>query len=173
MEKCLENKSKSHVDFSKITFCFILDCSLCLGMEKKLNILIIVLSIIKIIEMMNIKFSILLTADDCFKVILKDYEEEIYYNKLIEIIYETLIIKRYRNNLLKLVKTAVDYMKCKDRENHIFLIFSDFVDDSILHINYWKNKIQVNPTNKFIFFIDKKDSHLTKEQQKFICKVCS
>ena len=171
MEKCLEKISKSHVDFSKIAFCFILDCSLYLGMENKLNILMIVLSIIKIIEMMNIKFSILLTADDFFKVIIKDYEEEIYYNKLIEIIYETLTIKRYRNNILKSVKTAVDYMKCKDKENNIFLIFPDCVDDSILHKNYWKNNIMVNPTNAFIFFIDKKDSHLNKEQQDIICKM--
>ena len=170
MEKCLENISKSHADFSKIAFCFILDCSLYLGMEKKLNILMIVLSIIKIIEMMNIKFSILLTADDFFKVIIKDYDEEIYYNKLIEIIYEAMIIKRYRNNILKSVKTAVDYMKCKDKENHIFLIFPDCVDDSILYKNYWKNNILVNPTNSFIFFIDKKDLHLNKEQQDIICE---
>lgn len=85
----------------------------------------IVLSIIKVIQCIKIKFAVLLVADEEFKVIIKKYDEKINYDDLIERIYETSILRRFKNNLAKSVKTAVDHVKCKERENHIFLIFTD------------------------------------------------
>ena len=76
--------SNSILDFSQISFCLVLDCSLYLGDKNKFINLILVLSIIKVIRMVNIKYSILLTADDNFKIILKKYDEMIDLEDIIE-----------------------------------------------------------------------------------------
>ena len=157
MEKFLEQISMSKVNFSEMGFCFIIDCSLYLGNRLKLVNLMIILAILKVIEIIDIKFSILLTADDKFKVLLKNYEEKINYENLIEILYETSIIKRFRNNLAKSVKTAIKYLK-SERKNTIFWIFSDSLDESILYFNYWIENLFNNKTNSFIFFIEKNGS---------------
>ena len=158
--------SRITIDFSNIAFCFILDCSLYLGFKKKLEYLMYILSIIKIIQMLNIKFCIFLSADDNYKVLIKKYDEFINYEDLIERIYETYIIKRFRNNLLKSVQIAIESLKCNDRENIIFLIFSDSLDDSIINFNYWKSNILINKNNSFIFFISKHS--IAKNKQEII-----
>ena len=162
-----EQFSKINIEFNNIAFCFILDCSLYLGIENKFIYLMIVLSILKIIQMFDIKFSILLTADDNFKVLIKKYDEKINYEDLIEKLYETYILKRYRNNLLKSVQIAVEYLKCNNIENRLFWIFSDCLDDSILQFNYWKNKVLINKNNAFIFFIEK-THNIPESKQKFL-----
>ena len=158
--------SRITIDFSNIAFCFILDCSLYLGIEQKFDYLIYILSILKVIQMLNVKFCIFLSADDNYKVLIKKYEEIINYEDLIERIYETYIIKRFRNNLLKSVQIAMEFLKCNDRENIIFLIFSDSLDDSIIQFNYWKSNILINKNNSFIFFISK--HNLAKNKQEII-----
>ena len=162
-----EQFSKINIEFNNIAFCFILDCSLYLGIENKFIYLMIVLSILKIIQMFDIKFSILLTADDNFKVLIKKYDEKINYENLIKKLYETYILKRYRNNLLKSVQIAVEYIKCNNIENRLFWIFSDSLDDSILQFNYWKNKVLINKNNAFIFFIEK-THNIPESKQKFL-----
>ena len=157
--------SKTKIDFSNIAFCFILDCSLYLGIERKLDYLIYILSMLKIIQMLNIKFCIFLTADDNYKVLIKKYEEIINYEDLIERIYEAYIIKRFRNNLLKSVQIAIESLKCSDRENIIFLVFSDSLDESIIKYNYWKSNILINKNNSFIFFIS---NHYIRSKQDII-----
>ena len=162
-----EQFSKCNLQFSNIAFCFILDCSLYLGYTNKFIYLMIILSILKTIQMLNIKFCILLSGDDNFKVVIKSYEENVNYDDLIERIYETYIIKRYRNNLVKSVQIAVEYLKYNEKCNHLFLIFSDCLDDSIIQFTYWKNKIFYNIYNSFIFFIE--TSHqLTSSQENII-----
>ena len=80
----------------------------------------IILSILKSLEIIDIKFSILLTAGDNFKVLLKKYEDNINYEELIEILYEICFLKRFKNNLAKAVQTAVKYLK-KLKENTQYL----------------------------------------------------
>ena len=157
IEKFFEEISKCNLNFSEIGFCFIIDCSLYLGIWLKFINLIIILSILKSIEIIDIKFSILLTADDKFKVILKDYDEKINYENLIEILYESILIKRFRNNLAKSIKTGIEYLKSK-RKNTVFWIFSDSLDESIIYYNYWIKNLFNDETNSFIFFIEKKSS---------------
>ena len=157
MEKFLEEISRSKVNFSEIGFCFIIDISLYLGTRLKLINLMVILSILKVIEIVDIKCSILLTADDKFKVLLKKYEEKINFNSLIEILYEASMIKRFRNNLAKSVQTGIKYLK-SERNNTIFLIFSDSLDESILYFDYWIKNLFKDKTNSFIFFIEKKSS---------------
>ena len=156
--KFFEQISKCNLNFSEIGFCFIIDCSLYLGTWLKINNLIIILAILKVIEIIDIKFSILLTADDKFKVILKNYEDEkINFENLIEIIYESSMIKRFRSNLAKSIKTAIKYLK-SERKNTVFWIFSDSLDESILYYKYWKQNLFNDATNSFIFFIEKNSS---------------
>ena len=128
----------------------------------------IVSSIIKVIEIIDIKFSVLLTADDKFKVILKDFEDEINFEDLIEKIYETSIIKRYKSNLAKSVKTALNYPEYSRRENTLFLIFPDSLDESILDFNYWNDNILNDTKNSFVFFIEKKTLKLKNKNEKNI-----
>ncbi len=64
---------------------------------------------------------------------------------------------------MKSVKAAVEYMKCKENENHILLIFSDCIDENILQKNNRERTSLKVLTNKFFFFIDKQDSYLIQE----------
>ena len=162
--------SKCDIELFKFSFCFVLDCSLYMGLENKLINLMIVLSILKVIEMINIKFSILLTADDKFKIIIKKYEETINFEDLIERIYETIILKRYKNNITKSIKIAVDYMKNKTSNNLLFLVFCDYLDDSMVNFNYWKNNILNNSNDSFIFFMEN-THNLDKSQQELVNKM--
>ena len=165
MEKFLEQISQTNLDFCELAFCFILDCSLFLGMNTKLINLMIILSILKVIEIINIKFSILLTADDNFKILLKNYDEDINFEDLIEVIYETCIIKRFRNNLAKSVEIAVKKIKC-NKKSKVFIIFSDILDESVVYYNYWIKNILTDINNSFIFFVDKSSSlNFIKEQK--------
>ena len=87
MEQFLETISRSNIIFEKTSFCFILDCSLYLGIKVKLFNLLVVLSIIKVLYMVDIKFSILLSADDKYKIIIKNYNDIFDYEDLIEILF--------------------------------------------------------------------------------------
>ena len=165
MEQFLETISRTNITFEKTSFCFIIDCSLYLGIKVKLFNLMIILSIIKILYMIDIKFSILLSADDKYKIIIKNYNENFEYEDLIEILYETMIIKRYRNNILKSIMTSIQYLK-KENGNTIFLVFSDCMDESFTYPNYWLKNILVNETNNFIIITEK--SRLYKEKNKEI-----
>ena len=157
IEYLFELLSKIDINFSKISFCFVIDCSLYLGIKAKLFNLMIILSIIKILYILDIKFSILLSADDNYKVIIKKYNDSrIDYEELIEILYETIIIKRYRNNILKTIKTAVEFLKNENENmNTIYLGFFDCMDDSFTYPNYWLKKILNSKSNIFIIITEK------------------
>ena len=76
-----------------------------------------------------------------------------------------MIIKRYRNNILKTMKTSLDLMKNKER-NIIFLGFFDCLDESFFYINYWLKNILNDKTNSFMLFLEK--STLYKKENKDI-----
>ena len=119
---------------------------------------------IRIMHMINIKYSILLCADDNFKIELKNYDEIIDFEDIIERIYETCIIRRYKNNILKSTQIAIEYMKCENIDNRVFCIFADSLDESILQFSYWKEKILINKYNSFIFFVE--TTHKLKEEMR-------
>ena len=165
MEKFFELITRININYEKISICFIIDCSLYLNIEIKLLNLLIITSIIKTLYIINIQFAILLSADDNFKIIIKDFDDDIIYEDLIEILYEAMIIKRYRNNILKTMKTSLDLMKNKER-NIIFLGFFDCLDESFFYINYWLKNILNDKTNSFMLFLEK--STLYKKENKDI-----
>ena len=76
-----------------------------------------------------------------------------------------MIIKRYRNNILKTIKTSLDLIKNKER-NIIFLGFFDCLDESFIYINYWLKNILNDKTNSFMLFLEK--STLYKKENKDI-----
>ena len=76
-----------------------------------------------------------------------------------------MIIKRYRNNILKAIMTSIQYLK-NENGNTIFLAFSDCMDESFTYPNYWLENILVNETNNFIIITEK--SRLYKEKNKEI-----
>ena len=155
IETYLEKLTKSNLNFHDISFCFIIDCSQYLIPEMKLFNLLMILSIIKILYIVDIQFSIFLTADDNFKVILKDYDDDfIDYEDLIEILYETIIIERFMNNILKTLKTAIDYLKNKNR-NTLYIGFFDYMDESFTYQNYWIENILNDKTNSFLLILEK------------------
>ena len=162
--------SQTALDFSQIAFCFVIDCSLYLGNFNKFINLILVLSMIKIIHMINIKYSILLCADDNFKIELKNYDEIIDLEDIIERIYEACIIRRYKNNILKSTQIAIEYLKCENIDNRVFFIFSDSLDESILQFSNWKEKILFDKYNSFIFFVETTHK-LNEEMRPFIIKM--
>ena len=161
MEKFLEFITKTDIIFEKILFCFIIDCSLYLGIKVKLFNLLIILSIIKILFIIDIKFSILLSADDMYKVVIKNYYDVINFEDLIEILYETIIIKRFRNNILKTLETSIDFLKNGDRSTLYFALF-DCMDESFSYPNYWLKNILQDKTN--YFFLLAEQSRLYKEK---------
>ena len=163
MEKCLELITKSNLNFVKISICFIIDCSLYLSIKNKLLNLIIILSIIKVLYIIDIEFSILLSADDMYKVIIKNYDDDICYEDLIEILYETIIIKRFRNNVLKALKTSIDYLK-NEKRNTVYFVFFDYMDESFTYPYYWINNILIDRTNSFFLIPEK--SRLYQEKNK-------
>ena len=166
MEKNLELITKTNINFQKISFCFIIDCSIFLSIETKLYNLLLILSIIKIFYIINIEFAILLSADDYYKILIKNYDDEyISYEDLIEILYEAIIIGRFKNNILKAIKTAVDFLKNKNRYT-IYLGFFDCFDDSFTYPNYWLKNILNDKSNSFIIILEK--SRLYKEKNKEI-----
>ena len=165
MEKFLELISKSIINFQKNAICFIIDCSLYLGFKAKLFNLLLILSIMKTLYIVDIQFSIILSADDKYKVIIKNYDDNFNYEDLIEILYETVILKRFRNNILKTLKTAIEYLKHKQR-NTIYISFFDCMDESFTHINYWLDNILIEKSNSFLLIIEK--SRLYKEENKEI-----
>lgn len=125
----------------------------------------IILSIIKICYIIDIEFSILLSADDKYKVVIKNYEENINYEDLIEILYETIIIKRFRNNILKAIKTAIQISK-NNKRNTIFFAFFDCMDESFTYPNYWLKHILDEKKNSFLLISEK--SRLYKNENKEI-----
>ena len=164
MEKILGLLSKTDINFQKISFCFIIDCSLYLGIEVKLLNLMVIISIIKLFYIVDIEFSIFLAADDNYKIIIKQYDDYINYEELIEILYETLIIKRYRNNILKTMKTAVEYLKNKKR-NTIYIASFDSMDESFTYPNYWMKNIFNDETNSFILIPEISRLYLEKNEE--------
>ena len=153
MEKFLEVISKSNINFPEFSFCFIIDCSLYLGIKVKLFNLMVILSIIKLFYMIDINYSILLSADDKYKIVIKDYNDNFNYEDLVEILYETIIIKRFRNNALKTLKTSIQYLKNKNR-NTIYFAFFDCMDESFTYPKYWLNNILKDKTNYFFIIIE-------------------
>ena len=167
MEQFLELISKSKLNFKKTSFCFIIDCSLYLGIKVKLFNLMLILSMIKLFYIIDIKFSIVLSADDKYKVIIKKYSDFIEYDDLIEILYETIIIKRFRNNILKTLETIIEFFKNDDENmNVIYFTLFDCMDESFTYPNYWLKKILNNKSNYFILVAEK--SRLYKENNKEI-----
>ena len=165
MEKFLETISKTNINFNKTSFCFIIDCSLYLGIKLKLLNFIIISSMIKILYIIDIQFSILLSADDKYKVIIKNYDQNIDYEDLMEILYETIIIKRFRNNILKTIKTAINYLK-NDKRNTIYVTFFDCMDESLTYPNFWMKTLLNDKTNIFILIAEK--SRLFKDTNRDI-----
>ena len=166
MEKILELISKININYQKTSICFIIDCSSYLNIEIKLVNLLIILSIIKILYIIDIQFAIFLSADNNYKIVLKNYDDDyILYEDLIEILYETIIIQRSRNNILKTLKTCIDYLKNKER-NTIYIEFFDCMDESFTYVNYWLNNILNDKTNSFMLIVEK--SMLYKEENKDI-----
>ena len=154
MEKNLEFITNSKINFHDISLCFIIDCSQYFSFENKLFNLLVALSIIKILYIIDIEFSIFLSADDKFKVVIKNYEEYINYEDLIEFLYETIFIERFRNNTLKTVQTAIENLKNKKRKT-IYFGFFDKMDESFACSNYWINNILNDKTNLFILILEK------------------
>ena len=165
MEKFLETISKADITFETTSFCFIIDCSLYLGYKVKLFNLMIILSIIKVLNMIDMQFSILLSADDKYKIIIKNYNEHFDYEDLIEMLYESIIIKRYRNNILKALVTSIHDLK-NQNGNTIYLTFSDCMDESFTYPNYWIENILADESNHFILILEK--SRLYKEMNEEI-----
>ena len=165
MEKILELITKTNINFRKISFCFIIDCSKYFGIKDKLFNLMIILSIIKICYIIDIEFSILLSADDKYKVVIKNYEETINYENLIEILYETIIIKRFRNNILKAIKTAIQISK-NNKRNTIFFGFFDYMDESFTYPKYWLKHILNEKKNSFLLILER--SRLYKKENEEI-----
>ena len=114
----------------------------------------IILSIIKIFYIINIEFAILVAADDNYKIVIKKYKDYINYEDLIEILYETITIKRFRNNILKTIKNVTKNLKSENR-NTIFLSFFDCMDYSFTYPNYWLKDILNNEKFSFFFIIEK------------------
>ena len=142
----MEIITKTKINFQKIAFCFIIDCSQYFKLETKLFNLLIILSIIKIFYIIDIPFSIFLSADEKYKIVLKNYEDDINYEDLIEFLYETMIINRSRNNILQSLKTAIDFLKNKNR-NTFYMCFYDYMDISFTYPNYWLQNILNDKTN--------------------------
>ena len=161
VEKFFELISKTKLNFQKVAICFIIDCSLYLEIKVKLFNLMIILSIIKIFYIIDIKFSILLSADDLYKVVIKNYDNDIIFEDLIEILYETIIIKRFRNNILKALKTSIDFLKYESKST-IYFAFFDCMDESFTYPNYWIKNILLDQTNFFLLISEK--SRLYKEK---------
>ena len=163
MEKFLELMTKTNINYKKISFCFIIDSSIYLGLDIKLYNLMAILSIIKLFYIIDIEFSILLSADDKFKVIIKNYDENINFEDLIEILYESMIVKRFRNDILKATKAAIESLKNKNRFT-IYIAFFDCIDESLLYHNYWSKNILTDKKNTFILITE--ESKLYKENNK-------
>ena len=160
MEKNLEMISKTNLNFQEISFCFIIDCSLYLGFNVKFFNLMIIISIIKLFYIIDIEFSILLSADDKYKIVIKDYNDNFNYEDLVEILYETIIIKRFRNNFLKTLKTSIHYLKNKNRNTIYFALF-DCMDESFTYPKYWLNNILKDKTNYFFLLAENSRLHQT------------
>ena len=123
----------------------------------------ILLSIIKTLEIIDIKYSIVISDCDyinnTFKIFIKNYDDVINTEDLIEKVYEFCLINENKNNIEKTLSYAIKNIKYEDKKNNIFLVFSDSLDESIIYYNSWINNILNNTKNSFIFFIEKTNLH--------------
>ena len=152
--------SLCNINFNNISFCFVLDCSLYLGFKTKIINLMILLSLLKVIEINDIKYSILISDGDNndYKIIIKNYDEKINVEDLIEKIYEYCLINENKNNIEKTLIYAIKNLKCIDKRNNIFFVFCDSLDESIIYYNSLLNIIN-NKENSFIFITEKTYLH--------------
>ena len=86
---------------------------------------------------------------------IKNYNESVNVDDLIEKLYEVCIIERFKNNVTKAVKTAMEFLKCENKLNTVYFIFCDCIDSSMIYYNYWINNILNNKNKSFIFFVEK------------------
>ena len=165
IDKFFEQLTKSNINFGLTSLCIIIDCSQHLGEKAKLINIMLILSIIKVIEIVGIKYAILLSGDFNFKVIIKKFEETANFEDLIEKIYELCFIKRGKHILAESIISTVEKIKCPNIKNTLYFVFCDCVDDSILNINYWINNILNSKNNSFILFVEKGNYYENKNSE--------
>lgn len=154
----------------------LLDCSLYINDDKKIYNLFILCAITMALNSLNISYSIGLFGDDKFKIILKQYEEK-HSLLFLQLVYECLMLKRWRSNLASTIEFGIKsnlFSKTNFYEQHperIIYIISDGLDEELLLIKEWKKFFKINNKINFGFLFnlpEKIIEILNKHKIKFI-----
>ena len=149
ISKNLASKLYNHaasidIPFSNLTANIIIDCTFFISNENKFYFMFLISALTCALNALEIPYLVSLISDENFKVIIKDYDNEMHSNKIIQRIFDCIFIPRYYTSLANGMKTAVDNFHFKSKEERpyrAFFIFSNGLDHQIYLFNEWKEKI--------------------------------
>ena len=160
------NKLNGNIDnLSKKCIMILLDCSLYIKDEKKIFNMLILCALTMALHSLNICYSIGLFGDDKFKIILKQYEEKHSLSNL-QLVYECLMLKRYRCNLASVIDFAIDsklFNNSNESSNknfyerypeRIIYLITDGLDEKLFLVKEWEKKLNDNNNIGFGFIFN-------------------
>ena len=156
----------------------LIDCSGYINKENKLFNMHLICGLTEALNSIGIPYSVALISDENFKRIIKNYDTP--HNKYeLQKIYECYMIPRYRTNLAKSIKFAIDNLKYdsnkiteegKINSNTAYFIFSDGMDENLFFGKEFKD-ILFNNINLSFGFIFIKSSLLTDKHTEVLEKL--
>lgn len=171
----IKNIYENDIPFLNIGVSILIDCSGYINKENKLFNMLLICGLTEALNSIGISYSVALISDENFKRIIKNYDTP--HNKYeLQKIYECYMIPRYRTNLAKSAKFAIDNLKYdsnkanedgKINSNTAYFIFSDGMDENLYFGKNFKD-ILFNDANLSFGFVFIKSSLLTADNSKIL-----
>ena len=182
ISKLIGPDTKMDIPFSKMCAILLIDGSCYISYKRKIINFYILCSYSTLFNLLEIPYGIAVIADGKFKIILKQFEEPHSFD-ILEKVYESLMIRRFRDNLANSQKFAKETFMFsvkynlkeenneipkfyKEHPKKIIITITDGLDEELKLTHKWNNLIFNDDDISFGFIFNKPDFPNNEDKKK-------
>ncbi|OHT04875.1 hypothetical protein TRFO_27550 [Tritrichomonas foetus] len=150
--RLIEDSVNASIPFSQMAVNLLIDCSSFIIKENKIYNMMLLCAFSYALNALEIPYAISIVADQRFRFVIKHFEED-HSIQALQRVLDCVLVPRYRTNYAETIYHAIEHWKINDdqRNQRAFFFFSDGLDENLVLVQSWKEKILNNPTNSFGF----------------------